>query len=80
MPRGNPALRLDNTPWPEARTNRLRHLFALGCKDARIAEELGVSIRAVIGKRLRLKLLRVPAQADDPLLLAVRRAEREQKP
>lgn len=73
MPRGNPNLRLDNTPWPEVRTNRLRHLFALGCTDVQIAEALGVSTHAVIGKRGRLGLRRVAGPTDDPLTLALRR-------
>lgn len=75
MPRGNPNLHLDNTPWPTERTNRLQHLFALGTTDQRIAEELRISVRAVIGKRLRLGLKRY--RPGDALQTALRRAERE---
>lgn len=75
MPRGNPNLHLNNTPWPTERTNRLRHLFALGTTDQRIAEELGISVRAVIGKRLRLGLKRYAS--GDALEEALRRSRRE---
>ena len=75
MPRGNPNLNLNNTPWPQERSNRLRHLFALGTTDQGIAEELGVSVRAVIGKRLRLGLKRYAP--GDPLETALRRFRRE---
>lgn len=75
MPRGNPNLHLDNTPWPPERTDRLRHLFALGATDQRIAEKLGVSVRAVIGKRLRLGLKRYTP--GDALETALRRSRRE---
>lgn len=79
MPRGNRNLQLDRTPWPQARTERLRRLFAEGSTDEKIAEALGVTQRAVIGKRLRLGLRRLPEYSndpDDPLAMALRRQAR----
>lgn len=75
MPRGNPNLHLNNAPWPEERTERLKRLFAAGQTDQQIAQELGVSVRSVMGKRRRLKLLRV-SHAGDPLEMALGRARR----
>lgn len=78
MPRGNPNLRLLNTPWPEERVQRLRRMLAAGCTDEEIALALQVTIRAVIGKRRRLGVLRMGKLTDDPLEMALRRKEREE--
>lgn len=75
MPRGNPNLQLNNTPWPQERTDRLRRMFAAGCRDEEIAQALQLTTRAVIGKRLRLGLKRY--RSGDALQTALRRAERE---
>ena len=78
MPRGNPGLKLNNTPWPEERAQRLKRLFSNGLTDKQIASELGVTVRAVIGKRRRLRLIRwIKSNADDPLALALRRWTRD---
>lgn len=73
MPRGDPNLHLNNTPWPAERTAVLRRMFVAGCSDAEIALALAVTKRAVIGKRLRLGLKRWIKHDDDPLALALRR-------
>lgn len=78
MPRGNPNLKLNNARWPEAREARLRLMFAAGRTDEAIAQELGVTVRAVVGKRNRLKLKRWNKEASGGALeAALRRAERE---
>lgn len=77
MPRGDPNLCLLNTPWPEERTKRLRRMFAAGQSDKEISLALGVSIRAVLGKRRRLGLLRMHKFTNDPLETALRRVQRE---
>lgn len=79
MPRGNPDLKLNNTPWPRERTERLRRMFTQGLTDRQIAAELGVSVRSVIGKRLRLGLMRWSRYDDDPLKAALRRRQREEE-
>lgn len=78
MPRGNPDLKLDNKRWPQAREERLRRMFAQGCTDEQIARELEITVRAVIGKRLRLKLRRWNKD-EGPLEAALRRAQREKR-
>jgi hypothetical protein len=45
--------------WPEARTERLRRLVRAGVSDPDIAAALGISLRAVIGKRQRLGFRRI---------------------
>jgi hypothetical protein len=44
------------TPWPAERTAALQRLVRQGLNDREIAERLGVSWRAVNGKRQRLLL------------------------
>lgn len=78
MPRGNPNLRLNNTPWPEDRTQRLRRMFSAGCTDEEIALAVGVTVRAVVGKRNRLKLKRWNKE-QGPLEAALRRAAKEKR-
>lgn len=64
-------------PWPDERTATLRRLFADGRSDAEIGRAIGVTARAVIGKRYRLELLRNGRKGSDPYALAIRRAERD---
>jgi hypothetical protein len=45
------------TPWPAERTAALRKLLRQGLNDREIAERLGVTSRAVNGKRQRLGLM-----------------------
>lgn len=78
MPRGNPDLKLDNTRWPQERTDLLRNMFKVGYTDQEIARATGATVRAVIGKRLRLKLKRW-SRDDGPLEAALRRADRERR-
>jgi hypothetical protein len=42
--------------WPADRTAMLRRLLRQGLTDPEIAEALGVTVRAVLGKRRRLAL------------------------
>jgi hypothetical protein len=42
--------------WPAERTAMLRRLLRQGLTDPEIAEALGITVRAVLGKRQRLAL------------------------
>lgn len=63
--------------WSDQRMLALRRLFSEGRSDKEIGAALGVSTRAVIGKRYRLELLRNGRKGGDPYALAIRRAERD---
>jgi hypothetical protein len=45
--------------WPDERIERLRRLLREGLSDPDIAERMGISLRAVIGKRQRLGVRRI---------------------
>jgi DNA-binding CsgD family transcriptional regulator len=62
--------------WPVARTAELRRLIAEGKDDKAIGVALGISARAVNGKRYRLDLVR---NRSDPYVAAIARAEREKQ-
>jgi GcrA cell cycle regulator len=49
-------MRKDTTTWPAERVAVLKSMWADGCSASVIAEELGVTRNAVIGKVYRLKL------------------------
>ena len=49
-------VRSKDDAWSDERTAALRRLLREGLTDPDIADRLGVTLRAVIGKRHRLKL------------------------
>jgi hypothetical protein len=57
--------------WPAERTAMLRRLLRQGLTDPEIAEALGVTVRAVLGKRQRLALPVNPRRRGRPPLVAI---------
>ena len=53
-----------NPTWPPARVDELRRMVKDGKQDPEIAEALGVTVRAVIGKRHREGILRITNRQD----------------
>ena len=47
--------------WPDNRVNMLRRMLRQGMTDQQIADALGITRKAVLGKRYRLKLPVNPA-------------------
>jgi hypothetical protein len=64
-------------PWTEERTALLRKMFADGWSDEAIGLAVGCTAHAVIGKRNRLQLFRIPRNPTDAYSMAIRRYERE---
>jgi len=65
-------------PWTSERTQLLLTMSRDGRSDAEIARALDVTSHAVIGKRYRLDLFRIPrGPHGDAYTTAIRRAERE---